>query len=62
MKPDAVAIGIGVLALAGAALFVQWLGEQPPDWSVVKAVGERLGSAAPTVAPAINAITVIEER
>ena len=38
MKPDAVAIGIGIVALAGAALFVQWFGEQPPDWSVVKAV------------------------
>jgi len=28
MKPDAVAIGIGILALAGAALFVQWFSEQ----------------------------------
>jgi hypothetical protein len=40
MTPDAVAIGIGVLALAGAALFVHWFSEQPPDWSVVKAVIE----------------------
>ena len=62
MKPDAVAIGIGVLALAGAAVFVQWFSDQPPDWSVVKAVGERLGSAAPAVAPAISAITIIEEQ
>ena len=41
MKPDAVAVGIGILALAGAALFVQWFGAQPPDWSVVKVVSER---------------------
>jgi len=41
MKPDAVAIGIGILALAGAALFVQWFSEQPPDWSVVKVIAER---------------------
>lgn len=41
MKPDAVAIGIGILALAGAALFVQWLSEQPPHWFVVKVVAEQ---------------------
>jgi hypothetical protein len=41
MKPDAVAIGIGILALAGAALFVQWFSEQPPDWFVVKVVAEQ---------------------
>ena len=62
MKPDAVAIGIGVLAVTGAALFVQWWSEQPPDWSVVRAVGEQLGSAAPAVAPPITAITLIEEQ
>ena len=41
MKPDAVAIGIGILALAGAVLFVQWFSEQPPDWFVVKVVAEQ---------------------
>jgi hypothetical protein len=49
MKPDAVAIGIGVLALAGAGIFVHWLSEQPLDWSVVKAVGEQITSAAPVL-------------
>ena len=51
MRPDAVAIGIGVLALAGAAVFVHWLSEQPLEWSVVKALGQHVTSAAPMVAP-----------
>ena len=61
MKPDAVAIVIGILALAGAALFVQWFSGQPPDWSVVKAVGEQVRSASPAVTP-VTAIPFIDEQ
>lgn len=61
MKPDAVAIGIGVLALAGAALFVRWLGEQPAEWSVVKAAEAPRTSAAPGVVP-VTPVRLIEEQ
>ena len=61
MKPDAVAIVIGILALAGAALFVQWFSGQPPDWSVVKAVGEQVRAASPAVSP-VTAIPFIDEQ
>jgi hypothetical protein len=60
MKPDAIALGIGVLALAGAALFVQWFSAQPLDWSVIKAVGEQITSAVPVVAP-VTGSTASEE-
>ncbi len=60
MKPDAVAVAIGLLALAGAGLFVHWLSEQPLDWSVVKAVGGQITSAAPVVAP-VTTGTLSEE-